>query len=155
MANPSVELDLAVSYGLPRRGLPAAASFRTWVSAALAGRQRRVALALRLVDADEGRQLNRQFRGRDYATNVLSFPAGLPALRGAPLVLGDVAICAPVVLREAAEQGKPARAHFAHLSVHATLHLLGHDHDHPAQADAMEAIERKVLARLGFPDPYG
>lgn len=154
MAGQTVDLDLAVGFGLPRRGLPAARSFRTWIAAALAGRQRRVTIALRLVDEAEGRQLNRQFRGRDYATNVLSFPAELATARGAPRVLGDIAICAPVVRREAAEQGKPARAHFAHLSVHAALHLTGLDHGHPAEAEAMEAIERKVLAGLGFPDPY-
>ncbi len=97
--------------------------------------------------------LNRRYRHRDYATNVLSFPVELPAGIATPLI-GDLVICAPVVAREAAAQGKPARAHWAHLSVHGVLHLLGHDHIVEADATRMEALERRILATLGIADPY-
>ncbi len=144
-----------VGYALPRTGLPAATSFRRWVDAALQGARRRrpAELAIRLVGHDEGRALNRDYRGRDYATNVLSFPVELPPGVALPLI-GDLAICAPVVLREAAEQGKPARDHFAHLTIHGVLHLLGHDHVEDRDAQAMEALEIRILAGLGIADPY-
>lgn len=148
-------LELSLHYGLPRAGLPAAPSFRSWVAAALAGAHRRksAALAIRLVDDEEARALNRDYRSKDYATNVLSFPAELPA--GVPLpLIGDLAICAPVVAREAREQGKPLRDHYAHLTVHGVLHLLGFDHIVEAEAEAMEAMETRVLAGLGITDPY-
>lgn len=150
---PHCELELAVGYGLSRRGLPAPASFRRWAQATLAGKRREAELCLRLVDAEEGRGLNRDYRGRDYATNVLSFPAELPPGLKLPL-LGDLVLCAPVVAREAVEQGKPLAAHYAHLTVHGVLHLLGYDHMAPAQAEAMEAEERRILAGLGIADPY-
>ncbi len=153
MTKGPVQLDVGVSYGLPRKGLPAAASFRKWAAAAAEGRIRRADLAIRLVDEKEGRSLNRHYRGKDYATNVLSFPADLPEGVKLPL-LGDLVICAPVVAREAAEQGKPLAAHYAHLTVHGVLHLLGLDHEDEREAEAMERIEREVLAALGFPDPY-
>ncbi|HEX7816088.1 rRNA maturation RNase YbeY [Dyella sp.] len=145
-----------VSYGVPRAGVPSAASFRQWTDAALAGAKRRKAteLSIRLVDSAEGRQLNRDYRGKDYATNVLSFPAELPPGMPMPLI-GDLAICAPVVTREAAEQGKPARHHWAHMTIHGVLHLLGYDHIEDAEADVMEALETRILARLGIADPYG
>jgi probable rRNA maturation factor len=146
-------LDLSVSYGLPRAGLPAPASFRNWVAAALQDRIKRADLALRLVGEYEGRSLNRHYRGKDYATNVLSFPAELPAGVDLP-ILGDIVICAPVVQREARVQGKDCRAHFAHLTVHGVLHLLGFDHEDPREAQSMEALERDILASLGFDDPY-
>ncbi len=146
--------ELAVSYGVARLGLPSAAGFREWMTLALGPRKRPAIIALRVVDAVLAQQLNQQFRGRDYATNVLSFPADLPTPRGSPDVLGDLAICAPVVLREAVEQGKSARAHFAHLTIHGVLHLLGHDHIDDAQAEKMETLERRLLARLGIADPY-
>lgn len=148
-------VQIHVGYAVPRRGLPAPASFRRWVEAALRGAKRRkpAELAIRVVDTDEGRALNRDYRGKDYATNVLSFPAELPPGVALPL-LGDLAICAPVVLREAAEQGKLARDHWAHLTVHGVLHLLGHDHIEDAEAEAMEALETRILAGLGIADPY-
>ena len=157
MTRGPVRLDVAVSYGLPRRGVPAAASFRKWVAAALAGRIREADLAIRIVDEKEGRALNRHYRGKDYATNVLSFPAELP--EGLPKgvkfpLLGDLVICAPVVAREAREQGKPLAAHYAHLTVHGTLHLLGWDHGDDVEAEAMEQLEREILAGLGIDDPY-
>ncbi|RBD16327.1 rRNA maturation RNase YbeY, partial [Xanthomonas oryzae pv. oryzae] len=132
MTKGPIRLDVAVSYALPRAGLPSAVSFRKWVAAALKGRIREADLAVRLVDEKEGCSLNHHYRGKDYATNVLSFPAELP--EGLPKgikmpLLGDLVICAPVVAREAAEQGKSLAAHYAHLTVHGTLHLLGWDHD--------------------------
>jgi len=99
----------------------------------------------------EARRVNRDFRKRDYATNVLSFPYGAPG-RSAR---GDILVCAPVIAREAREQGKDVEAHHAHMVVHGVLHLRGYDHERgPADARRMEALERRILAQLGFPDPY-
>ena len=153
MTKGPVQLDVGVSYGLPRKGLPSAASFRKWAAAAAEGRIRRADLAIRLVDAKEGRALNRHYRGKDYATNVLSFPADLPEGVDLPL-LGDLVICAPVVAKEAQDQGKPLAAHYAHLTVHGVLHLLGLAHEDEREAEAMEQLEREILASLGLPDPY-
>jgi probable rRNA maturation factor len=157
MTKGPVRLDVAVSYATARAGVPAAASFRKWVTAALSGRVREADLAIRIVGEDEGRTLNRHYRGKDYATNVLSFPAELPEglPKGVKLpLLGDLVICAPVVAREAAEQGKPPAAHYAHLTVHGALHLLGWDHEDEKEAEAMERLEREILAGLGIEDPY-
>lgn len=157
MTQGPTRLDVAIGYALPRKGLPAAKSFRRWSAAALAGRIREADLAIRLVDEDEGRALNRHYRGKDYATNVLSFPAelpeGLPEGVHLPL-LGDLVLCAPVVAREAADQGKSLNAHYAHLTVHGVLHLLGWDHEDDKDAEAMEQLERDILAGLGIDDPY-
>jgi probable rRNA maturation factor len=157
MTQGPVRLDVAVGYAVPRAGIPAAVSFRKWAAAALADRIREADLAIRIVGSREGRALNRHYRSKDYATNVLSFPAelpeGLPAGVRLPL-LGDLVICAPVVAREAKEQRKPVAAHYAHLTVHGTLHLLGWDHEDPREAECMEQLEREVLAGLGLPDPY-
>jgi probable rRNA maturation factor len=153
MTQGPLQLDVSVSYGLPRAGLPAAVSFRRWAAAAAKGRIKRADLAIRVVDEKEGRALNRHYRGKDYATNVLSFPVELPEGVTLPL-LGDLVICAPVVAREAREQGKAPAAHYAHLTIHGVLHLLGLDHEDPREADAMEQIERDILAGLGLPDPY-
>jgi probable rRNA maturation factor len=144
-----------LGYAVPRSGLPSSVSFRSWVEAALHGAKRRkpAELAIRIVDTDEGRALNRDYRGKDYATNVLSFPVELPPGVALPLI-GDLAICAPVVLREAAEQGKATRDHWAHLTVHGVLHLLGYDHIEDGEAEAMEALETRILAGLGIADPY-
>ena len=157
MTKGPIRLDVAVGYAIPRKGIPAATSFRRWTAAALAGRIRQADLSIRIVDEPEGRALNRHYRGKDYATNVLSFPADLP--EGLPPgvrmpLLGDLVICAPVVAREAQEQGKPLAAHYAHLTVHGTLHLLGWDHEDSVEADAMEQLEREILAGLGIADPY-
>lgn len=157
MTKGPVRLDVAVSYALPRKGVPSAASFRKWVAAALKGRIREADLAIRIVDAKEGQSLNHHYRGKDYATNVLSFPAeipeGLPKGVKLPL-LGDLVICAPVVAREAKEQGKVPNEHYAHLTVHGVLHLLGWDHMDDKEAEAMEQLERDILAELGISDPY-
>ena len=157
MTRGPVRLDVAVGYAVPRKGVPAAVSFRRWAAAALEGRIREADLAIRIVGSREGRALNRHYRGRDYATNVLSFPADLP--EGLPEgvrmpLLGDLVICAPVVAREAKEQAKPLAAHYAHLTVHGVLHLLGWDHGDDVEAEAMEQLERSILAGLGVADPY-
>jgi probable rRNA maturation factor len=151
MTGPTVHLG----YATPRRGVPAPASFRRWVAAALrgAGRRRAAELSIRIVDADEGREMNRAYRGKDYATNVLSFPAELPPGVDLPLI-GDLVICAPVVAREAAEQGKKPRDHYAHMTVHGVLHLLGYDHLEDDQAERMESLETRILAGLDIADPY-
>ena len=120
--------------------------FVRWARAALVGGGE---ITIRLVDPDEGQELNAEYRGKDYATNVLSFPYDTE-----PVVLGDLVICPSVVAREAAEQNKPLAAHYAHLTVHGMLHLQGLDHDNDDEAQAMEDEERKILAALGFPDPY-
>jgi probable rRNA maturation factor len=139
--------------------VPEPPQLAAWADAALAavGRPGQ-AVTVRIVGEAEGRALNRDFRGRDYATNVLSFPfPEVPpeamAELGAPY-LGDLAVCAPVVAREADEQGKAHAAHWAHMVVHGVLHLAGHDHAEAGQAERMEAVEREVLAGMGFPDPY-
>lgn len=159
MTQGPVRLDVAVGYAAPRAGVPAAVSFRRWVAAALQGRIREADLAIRVVDEDEGRALNRHYRGKDYATNVLSFPAdmaeGVKLPKGVVLpLMGDIVLCAPVVAREAAEQGKPVAHHYAHLTVHGVLHLLGMDHQDEREAECMEQLEREILAELGIEDPY-
>jgi probable rRNA maturation factor len=130
--------------------MPRGADVPGWVAAA-AGARRRGAVTVRLVGTAEGRRLNEAFRGRRGPTNVLAFPAAGAAV---PSELGDLVICLPVVHREAREQRKTVRQHLAHLVVHGTLHLLGHDHDHDAAARKMETAEARILGRLGFPDPY-
>lgn len=147
----TLELDLQIASDA--RDLPGAAEFNRWVLAALENRRTETELAIRIVDEAEGRQLNREYRQRDYATNVLSFPADIPETLGLPL-LGDLVLCAPVVAREAAEQAKQPVAHWAHLTIHGCLHLLGFDHQEESDAETMEALETEILARLGYPDPY-
>jgi probable rRNA maturation factor len=144
-----------LSFGTTRLGVPGKARFESWVDAALRGARRRKAteLSIRIVDIEEGRTLNHDYRGKDYATNVLSFPAEFPPGVKLPLI-GDLVICAPVVLREAIEQGKPPRDHWAHLTIHGMLHLLGYDHIDDQDAERMESLETRVLAGLGIADPY-
>jgi probable rRNA maturation factor len=139
-------LDLSVQYACNRDGLPLRADFVRWARAALSGGGQ---ITLRLVGPDEGRVLNNDYRGKDYATNVLSFPYDRE-----PRIVGDLVICPAVVAREAAEQGKPLAAHYAHLTVHGMLHLQGRDHDNDEDARVMEDEEREILAALGYPDPY-
>ena len=134
--------------------VPDPQTMRGWIDQALAGRCRDDAeIAIRIVDDAEITALNRQYRHREYATNVLSFPAELPEELDLPL-LGDIAICAQVVAREAAEQGKSRDAHWAHMLVHGTLHLLGYDHIDDGDAQHMESLETDLITRLGFPPPY-
>lgn len=151
---PSRRLDLCVQYASDAPDLPTRAQLRAWTRAALdvdgPTKPRGGQITLRFVDAEEGQMLNREYRDKDYATNVLTFPYEIE-----PRVYGDIVICAPVVAREAAEQGKPLTAHYTHLVIHGVLHLLGHDHEtSDADADAMEACERTLLAGFGLPDPY-
>jgi len=157
MVRGPVRLDVSVSYAVPRAGLPAAVSFRRWVAAALDTRIREADLAIRIVGNKEGRALNRHYRGKDSATNVLSFPAempeGLPADMKMPL-LGDIVLCAPVIAREAREQKKQLVSHYAHMTVHGALHLLGWDHNDEREAECMEQLEREILIGLGIADPY-
>jgi probable rRNA maturation factor len=134
--------------------LPTDADLRHWAAAALAGqRDALVELVIRIVDAAESATLNRSYRHREGPTNVLSFPFLAPPPVRSPL-LGDLVICAPLVAREAAEQGKALSAHWAHLVVHGVLHLLGHDHLTETEAQTMEALERRILAGLDVSDPY-
>lgn len=159
MTKGPIRLDVSVGYAVPRAGLPSAVSFRKWVAAALASRIREADLAVRIVGAREGRALNRHYRGKDYATNVLSFPAdiaeGVKLPKGVKMpLLGDLVLCAPVIAREAREQKKLLIAHYAHLTVHGALHLLGWDHDDDHDAECMEQLERGILAGLGVEDPY-
>ncbi|MEX0960588.1 MAG: rRNA maturation RNase YbeY [Burkholderiales bacterium] len=140
------QLELTVQYGVPREGLPSAARFRRWANAGLLEDAQ---VTLRLVGEDEGRALNRDFRGKDYATNVLTFPYA-----DARVLSADIALCVPVILHEARSQSKPPEAHFAHLVVHGMLHLQGFDHETPEEAELMEAIETEIVTRLGYDDPW-
>ena len=155
--NERKKLAVAIDLDLQRAGewddLPSVEDFETWVAAAL-GSIEDAELTVRIVGREESRELNRTYRGKNSDTNVLSFPAELPEGVELPL-LGDIVICAPRVVEEAAAQGKPEHNHWAHLTVHGVLHLLGYDHQDDEQAEEMEALETALLAGLGIPDPYG
>lgn len=131
------------------RSLPPQATLRRWAGAAIRGRAE---VTVRVVGASEGRRLNRDYRGKDYATNVLSFAYGKSPGNGT--LTGDLVLCAPIVRAEARAQRKTLDAHYAHLLVHGLLHLQGYDHEDDAGAGRMERFERRILARLGFSDPY-
>ena len=147
-------IDLDVQLASEAADLPGEADLRHWCELALRQRSADSELTIRVVDEAEARELNHTWRHKDYATNVLSFPADIPdGILDIPL-LGDLVICAPVVAREAAEQGKLLTAHWAHLVIHGCLHLLGYDHIEEAEAQEMETLERELLAELGHPDPY-
>ncbi|HEV2110346.1 MAG TPA: rRNA maturation RNase YbeY [Gammaproteobacteria bacterium] len=153
MASESATPKVSVDNVSREPGVPGEAELARWAAAALAGRRAGAELAIRIVDEAEGAKLNATYRHKQGATNVLSFPAELPP--GVPLpLLGDLVICAPVVAREAREQGKAPEAHWAHLVVHGCLHLLGHDHEQQAETEEMESLERKILEGMGYPDPY-
>lgn len=132
--------------------LPSDQQFEQWATAVLRSHGE-AELVIRLVDQEESRRLNEQFANRNKPTNVLSFPAGLPPSIGLPL-LGDIVICAPLVEREAEDQNKTILAHWAHLTIHGILHLLGHDHQSEDEAADMEALETGLVQSFGFPDPY-
>lgn len=140
------KLSLSVQYASNAKKMPTRQQFRRWVKVAL---EQDVQMALRIVDEIEGRALNLAYRGKDYATNVLTFvyDERLPRY-------GDVVICAPVVEREAKEQGKDLLAHYAHLTLHAVLHLQGYDHQKQREAGRMEARETALLLKLRYPAPY-
>jgi probable rRNA maturation factor len=149
LSMPAPKLDLNLQFAVKRSTRPRKSALRRWAKAALLGD---AIVALRVVDEAEGRMLNREYRGKDYATNVLTFAYGAVA-NGEPLA-GDIVICAPVVAREAAEQGITLEAHYAHLTVHGMLHLQGYDHETDAEAVTMESVESFIMQRLGYPDPY-
>jgi probable rRNA maturation factor len=143
----TVQFPAAKAFPEHKAALPRA-TVAAWLKAALFADAE---LAVRFVDAEEGRTLNRTYRGKDYATNVLTFAY---AESEDDPVTGDLILCCPVVEKEAAEQGKPLAAHYAHLLVHGALHAQGYDHEDEAEAEEMEGIETEVLNSLGFPDPY-
>jgi probable rRNA maturation factor len=140
------KLSLSVQYATNAKKLPTRQQFRRWVKVAL---EQDVQIALRIVDEIEGRALNESYRGKDYATNVLTF-----VYDDSDPLYGDVVICAPVVAREAKEQGKDLLAHYAHLTLHAALHLQGYDHEKKRDAVIMEARETALMLKLRYPDPY-
>ena len=139
-------LDMAVQYASDSDGLPSEKQFRKWARATL---RVDTEATLRIVDEEEGRMLNRDYRGKDYATNVLTFP-----LAEEPWLIGDIILCAPVVEKEAREQGISLEAHYAHLTIHGILHMHGYDHEEEAQAELMESIESATMTQLGYSDPY-
>lgn len=149
------DVDLVLRYPAGRRAIPSPQRFAHWLTVAAQTLEigRPIALSMSIIDADDARRYNQRYRGLDYAPNVLSFAVELPAGVSSP-ELGDVLLCAPVIAAEARAQNKSVAAHYAHLTVHGLLHLLGHDHQHEAEARQMEALEVQVLAALGFPDPY-
>ncbi len=150
MVQASIEVQVASN----SQQLPQQEQFVRWCELALQQRDAPAQLCIRIVDEDEGRELNLHWRGKDYATNVLSFTADIPAGVLDIELLGDLVICAPVVERQAAEQNKQLLAHWAHMVIHGCLHLQGHDHQDDAQAEQMESLERQLLQQLGYDDPY-
>jgi probable rRNA maturation factor len=144
--------DVEIQVASKEKELPADEDFMQWTEAALENKD--ASVVIRIVNEGESRQLNREYRGRDKPTNVLSFPFEVP-----PEVpskhLGDLVICAPVVAEEAAQQGKPLLHHWAHMVVHGLLHLQGYDHLQEDDARRMESLECKLLREMGIPDPYG
>jgi probable rRNA maturation factor len=159
------QLKLTTQYATRTTGVPPRPAFRKWVKAALI---QDAEIVLRIVDEAEGRKLNRDFRGRDYATNVLTFvyadaqpdtqpgiqSGSRPAVHDVASLTGDIVLCAPVIENEARQQHKNLIAHYAHLTVHGVLHLQGHDHENEADAAVMEQLEIEILGRLGYQNPY-
>jgi probable rRNA maturation factor len=143
--------DIHIQRRVPAEGIPAPSTMRQWAREAIGG-DPSGELTIRIVDETESANLNGRFRHKPKPTNVLSFPYEAEPLDEP--ILGDLVICASVVAREASEQGKTVDSHWAHMIVHGVLHLLGYDHENDADAEKMEAREREILARLGFPDPY-
>ena len=141
---PKIQLSVQIASELAN--LPTKAQFKKWAKAAL---RVDTEVTIRIVDEAEGRALNSTYRGKDYATNVLTFP-----LTETPHLMGDIIICAPVVMAEAVAQNKSLEAHFAHLTVHGVLHLHGYDHETEPQAELMESLEITILQKLGYANPY-
>lgn len=140
------KLSITTQYASHQTNLPTQNQFRKWAKAAI---RVDTEVTIRLVDEAEGRALNKTYRGKDYATNVLTFP-----LTEEPHLMGDIIICAPVVAAEALAQNKPLEAHYAHLTVHGILHLHGYDHEIEAQAELMEGLETAIVSKLGYANPY-
>lgn len=140
------KLHASIQYATDDINLPTASQFRKWAKAAL---RVDTEVTIRMVDEAEGRMLNRTYRNKDYATNVLTFP-----LTEEPHLMGDIIICAPVVAAEAKAQNKNLHAHYAHLTVHGILHLHGYDHETEAQAELMEGLETAIVIKLGYASPY-
>lgn len=146
LPNHEQKLILTVQYVVDKKNIPNRRLFRKWVKAALS---QSIEVVIRIVDRQEGETLNRDFRGKESATNVLTFvyDDNIP-------LLGDVVLCAPVIYDEAQQQGKDLIAHYAHLTVHGILHLQGYDHTCDEDAIIMESLETEIITRLGYPDPY-
>lgn len=140
------KLHASIQFASDDDKLPTSSQFRRWAKAAL---RVDTEVTIRIVDEAEGRALNRDYRNKDYATNVLTFP-----LTEEPHLMGDIIICAPVVAKEAKEQHKDLLAHYAHLTVHGILHLHGYDHETDAQAELMEGLETAIVTKLGYASPY-
>ncbi|TFW70267.1 rRNA maturation RNase YbeY [Methylotenera oryzisoli] len=140
------KLAATIQYASVADSIPSASQFRKWAKAAL---RVDTEVTIRIVDAEEGQLLNNTYRGKDYATNVLTFP-----LTEEPYLMGDIIICAPVVAAEAEAQQKSLEAHYAHLTVHGILHLHGYDHEIDAQAELMEGLETAIVTKLGYASPY-
>ena len=140
------KFKLVLQYAADFPGTPSRWQFRKWVNAAL---MHNAQIVLRIVDEQEGKELNRHFRGKDKATNVLTF-----VYDELHPLSGDIVLCAPVVISEAQQQHKDLAAHYAHLTVHGVLHLQGYDHEHDADAAIMEQLETNIVTRLGYADPY-
>ena len=147
------EFSLSVQFASAADGLPSRAQIRRWVAAAL---EHPAEVTVRIVDAEEAQALNQDYRDKAYVPNVLTFEYGeLPLTKaGARVLGGDVVICAPVVEREAREQGKPLKHHYAHMTIHGVLHLQGYDHIEPAEAEIMESREAAILRQFHIPNPY-
>ena len=155
MTTPIIDLQIVSENS---EGLPTLEQFTHWVETALAFEAQtedfpETEMTIRIVDEEESQTLNREYRGKDYPTNVLSFPFEVPEGIELPL-LGDLVICRQVMEREAKEQQISLASHWAHLAVHGTLHLLGYDHIEEAEAEEMEGLETKIMQKLGFEDPY-
>ena len=152
-----MQTELEVQRATTSTDTPDDEQFQLWINAVPATLDHSLRLTIRIVDEEEARRFNRDYRNKDYPTNVLSFRADLP--EGLPeeirhQQLGDILICAPVVVRESLEQRRPEPDHWAHLTIHGVLHLLGYDHEQPDEAAVMESLETKILKKLGVSDPY-
>ncbi|MDC0611590.1 rRNA maturation RNase YbeY [Vibrio sp.] len=148
----SIDLDLQIA-SRSEEGLPSFESFELWLSSAITPFQEEAEVTIRIVDEEESHQLNYQYRGKDKSTNVLSFPFEAPPSVELNL-LGDLIICRQVVEKEALEQNTTLMAHWAHMVVHGSLHLLGYDHIEDDEAEEMESLEAEILLKMGFEDPY-
>ena len=149
----AITIDLQVAAEADKNAIPKKTAIKRWISAAIPEAKRPAEICIRVVGGEESQALNLQYRGKDKPTNVLSFPCELPPGVTLPM-LGDLVICEPVVNREAKEQGKTPEAHWAHMVIHGTLHLLGYDHQREDEARTMESLETDLLTQLDYPAPY-